>query len=85
MLGTSAAIGFFYSVKLIVVTKATLLYNLQPIFITVLAVVILKEKFYIVDGLSLIGAFFGVAILSIKDDTKNSVVDYKMQVLGIGL
>lgn len=78
-------IGFFYSVTIIVATKATLLYNLQSIFIAVLAVVFLKETLNVVDYVTLIGAFVGVAIISAREDTENVSSSYFLQLVGIFL
>ena len=78
-------IGFFYAVTLIVATKATLLYNLQPVFITVMAVIFLKEKIILVDIITLIGAFVGVCLISMEEDTENLSVSYTYQIIGIGI
>jgi drug/metabolite transporter (DMT)-like permease len=81
--GATFVIGFFFAVTLIVATKATLLYNLQPIFITILAVTFLGEKVYYPDMILLVGAFIGVAMISSKEDTDNVTVSYRMQIIGI--
>jgi len=83
--GSSAVIGFFYALTLTVATKATLLYNLQPIFLAVMAYIFLKESLDLIDMITLIGAFIGVAFISLKNDTENLEISYFLQVVGISL
>ena len=83
LLDTTVVIGFFYAVTLIVATKATLLYNLQSVFVTVLAIIFLKEKIFLLDIFTLTGSFIGVFLLSSEDDQENTNVSYLIQILGI--
>ncbi|CAI2376172.1 unnamed protein product [Moneuplotes crassus] len=76
-------IAFFYAISLIVATKATLILNLQPIFIIGMAIVFLGEKLICVDISSMMGAFAGVIMISFKEDKENLETSYIMQIIGI--
>lgn len=70
---------FFYGLKYIPASKATLIQNVHPLIVVVLAYVFLKEKITKTTIIALIGSFIGVVLLSMHEtkgqyDTDNYAI-----------
>ena len=53
----------FISIKMLPTSIAFMIFNLNPLFVTFIAYVFLKEEYDIIKILSVIGAFLGVFIV----------------------
>ena len=62
----------FYALKFIPMTKANLIFNINPLVIAITGYLILNEKITKINVLALIGAFAGMILFNIhKNETKN--------------
>ena len=61
---TAALIFYFWGVELLTASKAVVLYNLVPLFVSLFAWCFLRERLHIADGISLAISFGGVFLIA---------------------
>ena len=68
--------SFFIGLKYIPTTKATLIFNLSPVFVSIVAYFVLKEQLTKLKIFTVIGSFIGVVIFSYsKTSSSNEEAD----------
>mmetsp|Transcript_21414 Transcript_21414/g.18996 ORF Transcript_21414/g.18996 Transcript_21414/m.18996 type:complete len:139 (-) Transcript_21414:418-834(-) len=82
LLGGLGIPTLFVGLKYIPATKATLIYNVHPILVTLLAYFILREQLTKLKVLSVVGAFIGVILFTTN---KNESTEESNYFIGIGL
>ena len=73
----------FYAIKFIPMTKANLIFNINPLTIAIAGYFILNEKLTRLSVFALIGAFAGIILFNIHKNETKSVSD--LYYLGIAL
>lgn len=77
--GASGMLSFFVGLKYIPASKATLITNIHPILVTIMAYFVLNESITVLKILAVVGAFIGVFIFtSHKNDTDDGEGSYSL-------
>lgn len=77
-------VNFFVSLKYLPTLRATLVFNLGPIFVSILSVLFLGERITQKDSVCIIGAFFGVFLIMItKSDLIGVEASYLRQMIAL--
>ena len=84
ILGGVCNLFFLLSISQIVISKAVLIFSLNPIFWAIQAAIILKERLNFLTIISCISATGGIYLLTLKsqdqDDNKTSIIGYLLMI-----
>ena len=84
IIGILCNLFFLVSLSQIIISKAILIFSLNPIFWAILAAIILKEKLHFVTIISCIWATGGIYLLTLKsqnqDDEKSNILGYLLMI-----
>ena len=78
----TAMLAYYFGLKYLPAFKATLLFNLYPIFLSIMGIVLLRELIQIKEIIWIIGAFIGVVIMVMnKSDGSKIESSFGMQIV----
>ena len=76
---------YFIALKYIATVKATIAFNLYPLFASIFGVIILKEAITSFEMVWVVGAFLGVFVMMINKQSSSIDASYTIQMLSLGM